>query len=128
MTNTNKAYCSACGYTIESLHPDDYVECQCKTIAVDGGLSMKCYAKDWSKFYRVNDLGERFPVQIQGNVKPLDNMSVKPTRTELMKMLRDMIESYERLPPIALYQPVTNADLYSALLLLEACLSSTMED
>lgn len=34
---TNKARCTRCNDVIESKHRHDFVRCQCKAIAVDGG-------------------------------------------------------------------------------------------
>ena len=42
-----------------------------------------------------------------------------PTRQELLQMLKDMIDSYDQLPPSALVNSPTNYDLVALMILLE---------
>ena len=109
----NKAKCKLCGDIIESYHAQDYVECSCGEIAVYGGASLECAARSWDNFRRVDDEGN----EIVPDVKPLDMKPIEK-REDLLKALDDMIASYDRLPPYALGEPCTNADLVSALILI----------
>jgi len=116
----NRAKCKLCLSIIESFHPGDYVACKCGEISVSGGLNMLCAAKDWQNFLRVDDLGNEIVVKVDSDVKPLYNEHVKPSKEELLKMLDDMIERLESLPPNAMIAPVTHYDLASSLILLSS--------
>lgn len=117
----NRAKCRLCQSIIESFHSTDYVLCKCGEIAVDRGDALRCYAKDFTNFLRIDDDGNEIIVKMKEDVKPLD-IGNKMTRTDLLSMLDEMIKSYERLPQNALYEPVTHSDLVSALLLLSSIL------
>lgn len=119
----NRAKCNICKSIIESFHSTDYVECKCGEISVDGGLAMKCAAKNFDNFLRVDDEDHEIIPKIKSrsdDVKPLDNGTHKPSKDELLKMLDDMIENIERLPNYAMTTPIDHYDLLSALLLLSA--------
>jgi len=122
----NRAKCKLCGSVIESFHSTDFVECKCGEIAVDAGEALRCAAKDWANFIRVDDSGKEIPIiakEENCNVKPLDND--KPiTKEELVSMLSEMAKSYENLPQHAMMQPVTNYDLASSLLLVSEVFKS----
>lgn len=116
----NRAKCKLCNSTIESFHSLDYVMCKCGEISVDGGDAMRCAAKDWSNFVRVDDNGNEIAVRIKDdtNVKPLDIPKAKPTKKELLAMLDEMISNIEKLPQEAMLMPITHYDFVSSLLLL----------
>ena len=121
----NRAKCKLCQSTIESFHDGDYVTCNCGHISVSAGLSMECSAIDWGNFLRVDDLGnEIVPKVIDKNddVKPLYNEN--PTREDKIKMLEEMIKSYENLPDHVLEAPISGYDLVSALLVISSILKS----
>jgi hypothetical protein len=44
----------------------------------------------------------------------------KPTKAELVEMLKEMNDNIEKLPPYAMTSPVTNLDLSALLILLHA--------
>lgn len=117
----NIAKCKLCLSVIESFHSTDYVTCKCGEIAVDGGDALKCAAKDWNNFMRVDDNGNAIVVKVQGNddVKQLD-IQTKPSKKELVGMLEEMIKGIERLPDHAMLAPITHYDFCSALLLLSS--------
>lgn len=94
--------------------------CKCGEISVDGGDAMRCAAKDWSNFVRVDDNGNEIAVRIKDdtNVKPLDIPKAKPTKKELLAMLDEMISNIEKLPQEAMLMPITHYDFVSSLLLL----------
>lgn len=118
----NRAKCKLCDTVIESFHSTDYVICNCGEIAVDQGDAMRCAAKNWDNFIRIDDDGKEIPVNIkEEDVKPID-IQEKPTKKELLEMLDEMVKSYDNLPPQAMNAPVTNYDMSSALLLLSAIL------
>jgi hypothetical protein len=78
---------------------------------------MECSAIDWANFLRVDDMGNEIIVKVQNeDVKPLYNEN--PTREDKLKMLEEMIRTYENLPPNALAAPITGYDLLSALLVV----------
>ena len=122
----NRAKCKLCKSIIESFHATDLVLCSCGEISVDGGEALRCGAKSWENFLRVDDDGREFSVSVkdsQGDVS--GNASFKiPTRATIRAQVKEMIASYENLPAHALQQPVTHYDLVSVLLLLEASLAA----
>ena len=44
----------------------------------------------------------------------------KPSKKDVLDMLQNMIETYDKIPPYAMHAPVSNADLLSVLLLMQA--------
>lgn len=114
----NRAKCKLCNSIIESFHQYDMVLCKCEEIYVDAGEAMKCGAKDWKNFVRVDEDGNevipKYPDQ-----ETIEKSS-KPSKEELLQMLDDMVKSYDRLPAAALSTPATNADLLSILLLVRS--------
>lgn len=120
----NRAKCKLCESIIESFHNHDYVTCKCGEISVDGGTSYyKASAIDWRNFLRVDDEGNEIIVSViekegtQQEHKEVEKPP-KPTYEDLLKMLDNMIKSYEELPPAALYSNINHYDLLSVLLLL----------
>ncbi len=119
----NRAKCKLCESTIESFHEGDYVTCKCGHISVSGGLRMECSALDWANFLRVDDNGNEIIVTVKSDdVKPLYNEA--PTREDKLKMLDEMIKTYEGLPQHVMTMPITHYDFVSALLLLSSILRS----
>jgi hypothetical protein len=123
----NRAKCKLCHSIIESFHLHDIVTCKCGEISVSGGNQQyNASANDWSNFLRVDDLGNEIVV----TVKDEENLDVKrlyidkPTREDKLKMLDEMIKSYENLPSHALQAPITGYDLTSALLLVRSLFAS----
>lgn len=118
-----------CQSIIESFHPTDLVLCKCGEISVDAGEALKCAAKDWSNFLRVDDEGNEIVVKVESKtnfeaseMEREAHKDSKPNRKDMMAMLQEIIKSYDGLPRQALDAPVTNADLLSTLLLLNEIL------
>lgn len=117
----NRAKCRLCSSIIESFHEGDYVTCKCGHISVSGGLKYECSALDWNNFLRVDDKGNEVVVTVKSDeVKPLYNEV--PTREDKIKMLDEMIKTYEALPQHVMTTPVTHYDFVSALLLVSSIL------
>lgn len=108
----NIAKCKLCQTVIESFHSTDYVMCKCGEIAVDKGEGMWCIAKDFNNFLRVDDEGNEIVVRFMEDVKP--------SKDDLLKMLQEMIISYEKLPQEAKFAPIVSADILSVLYLMQA--------
>ncbi len=104
----NKAKCKLCESIIESVNEEDHVTCKCGEISVDGGPSMRCAAKDFSNFLRVDDQGNEIVVKTKE----------KFDREYFMKMLESFIEKIEELPPNAMYTAVNHYDLLTSLNLI----------
>ena len=85
---------------------------------------MRCYAKDFNNFLRVDDEGNEITPKVinKEDVKPLDKALMgetpKPDKKELMFMMDNLISSIENLPKDAMTSPVTHYDLVSALFLI----------
>ena len=76
----NRAKCKLCQSTIESFHPTDLVLCKCGEISVDAGEGLKCAAKSWENFLRVDDEGNEIIVKVESKTNP-NNIY-----TEVMKL------------------------------------------
>lgn len=127
----NRAKCKLCQSVIESFHRHDFVTCKCGEISVDGGDQyMKCSARDWRNFLRVDDQGNEIVVTVKDapdtdtGEKTLPEEKHKPTRFELLDMLSELIKNIESLPQGAMTTPVTHYDLLSSLMLLSEILRS----
>lgn len=130
----NRAKCKLCNDIIESFHPSDYVLCSCSEIALDGGDSLKCFAKKWDNFLRIDDNGKEFPVSLsidEGTTKQQRSQAsveevpkVKPNKEEIKLLVDEMIKNYENLPQQAMYAPTTHADVLSVLLILSTILAA----
>lgn len=136
----NIAKCKLCQCIIESFHSDDYVECKCGEIAVDGGIALRCAAKDWSNFLRIDDNGREVIVNVKEltryelndmqpypndnprkydeNVNPL-YIEKEKEKKQAIEALEMMIKSIKDLPEKAMANPITHYDFYSALVLLD---------
>jgi hypothetical protein len=125
----NRAKCRLCGDIIESFHAHDHQICKCGEIEVYAGDALKCCAKDFHNFLRVDDEGNEIIVSVKekDSVKPLNNESA-PTKKQLLGMLADMVENIEKLPSDALRTPITHYDYWSLLLLLSAIFRSDCKD
>lgn len=141
-----RAKCRKCNEIIESKHRHDYVTCSCGEISIDGGGSgyLHCKANDEKNFVLLDDegneiiprkkeIGEPTPDELihQKAQKQWENeknpivhdlvippLSTKPTKSEMLGMLDEMIERIENLPQEARYAPVTHADHVSLMLLV----------
>lgn len=121
----NRAKCKLCNTIVESFHSEHIDICPCGQISVEGGDSLRCGAKDWSNFIRVDDQGNEIIIRVKNDdVKPLDI----PSSNELLKMLDEMIKNIENLPPMAMTTSITHYDLVSALLLLSSIFRSIDKD
>jgi hypothetical protein len=126
----NVAKCKLCKNVIESFHITDFVSCQCGEIAVDGGSDyMRCFAKDFNNFLRVDEQGNEIIVKViekeeEGNPTQL---AKKPTKKELVEMLNEMIRNIENLPSYAKTAPINHYDYCSLLILLSSIFSITGE-
>lgn len=109
-----------CRAIIESNSSVDYIVCGCGEIGIGGGSDkLQCYANDFSNFLRVDDEGNDIVVSVKD--------PSKPTRKELLKMLKEMIENTDKLPSQALFSPVMYSDFVSLMLLLSAILESGVD-
>lgn len=120
----NRAKCNLCKDTLESFHRHDFVKCKCDEISIDGGQDyFKAAAKHWENFIRLDDDDNEVNVKVIEEGEPVpeekkDHIYPMPTRKDKMDMLKNMIDSYDRLPAHAMNNPITNCDLAAALLLI----------
>lgn len=122
----NRAKCKLCQSIIESFHSSDLVLCKCGEISVDGGDGLKCAAKDWSNFLRVDDEGNEIIVKIKGVENEIDDAqndkAEKPTKNDILKAIESTMHNLENLPQAAMLSPLTHYDYISILMLLQAIL------
>jgi thymidylate synthase len=90
---------------------------------VDGGDSMKCYAKDWNNFVRVDDEGNEIIPKIIDKIEQ-EERKEKPTKSEIINMIDEMRAKIESLPPHVMTTPINHYDYYSLLVLMSAALRS----
>lgn len=110
----NKAKCKLCESVIESVHEKDHVTCKCGEISVDGGDSMRCAAKNFQNFLRVDDEGNEIVVKIQD----------KMDKRAMIKMLEDYLQKLEDLPPQAMQCSINHYDLITSLSLIHMILTA----
>lgn len=121
----NRAKCKLCSTVIESFHATDLLQCKCGEISVYGGDALKCAAKDWGNFLRIDDEGNEIIIKVSElstNQETQNNNDTKhiPSKKELLEMLHEMIKSVEGLPQHAMNAPITHYDYASLLILLAA--------
>lgn len=121
----NRAKCKKCNSIIESLHRTDYQICICNEISVYGGPDlMQCGAVDWSNFVRIDDLGNEICVKV--DEKPLEKHI--ESKSDLLKVVDDLVKTIENLPAKALNSPITHYDYLSLLMLLSKVLRLDLEN
>lgn len=100
--------------------------CSCGEISVYEGEALKCAAKDYSNFVRVDENGNEIIVKvIDGNSQTNTDTiaeAPKPTRTDMLDMLDEMIRNIEKMPSHAMQQPINHYDYLSLMLLLSSIL------
>ena len=121
----NRAKCKLCGSVIESVALMDYIACDCGEIAIAGGAyELLTYAKDFTNFLRVDDLGNEIVVQYKEQIsssdqdeKP-DEPKERMTREECLYMLDHLIKNIEDLPDHVKMSPINHYDLISFMLVI----------
>ncbi len=129
----NRAKCKLCGDIIESFHSTDLILCKCGEISVDGGDSMRCAARDWKNFLRVDDEGNEVIVKIENyneinSESNLNNNEKKISKKDLIYALEEMTKIYQSLNENAKLMPVTNYEMESVLSLLLSIFRSLQMD
>lgn len=117
----NRAKCKVCNDVIESFHSTDLRLCKCGEISVDGGNALKCAARSWDNFLRVDDQNNEIVITIKDPEVIDDEVQANPpTKEELIKHLDDYISGFDNLPQSAKNSYVTNYDLQSFAILMLA--------
>lgn len=113
----NRAKCKLCQTVIESLDYVKYTACECGEIYVAGGDKLYCGANNWDNFLRLDDSD----TEIAPTIAPEADQSTqgRPTRQDLLKMLSELINTYENGSEALLQSQVTHYDLWSSLLLVQ---------
>lgn len=109
--------------------------CRCGEISIEGGNEqLKCFAKDWKSFLRVDDEGNEIIPKIVEKEQAAEKNSPKdpsdiskPTRSELIEMLDAMIQNIENLPKSVMDLPINHYDLYSFMLIISSTLKLNEE-
>lgn len=100
---------------------------------MDGGDALKCAAKDWTNFLRVDDEDNEIVVQVRekesDSVLPIDLFkNDAPSLSEKVNMIDEMIKSIERIPEHAKSNAINHYDFSAALLLVSSCLRSLCKE
>lgn len=115
----NRIKCKLCQDVIESISGEE-VECSCKHIAVRGMWSNReILAIDFKNVIGIEDDGSESDINViesRKNAPIIDDMKQPPT--DVLFEITEMIRSFERLPPHATMQPLTQVDLFAVLLLM----------
>ena len=105
--------CKKCSSSIKP-HANDIVECECKSISVQGTSIVIAKGLPFDCFTFVDDGG----VETDPAITPVEDRPL--TRTQKLALLADMIRSYDNLPASAMVAPVTHYDFCSLLVLLSS--------
>ena len=120
----NRAKCKQCGDIIESLLPDDLVQCRCEEIYVDGGEKVfKAGARDWDNFIRIDDDSNEIQVKVIEKESE-DYSKIPETKKEWLKRITDFRDHLKALPEQVQSVPLTHYDLFLLLDLLSGFFSS----
>lgn len=123
----NRAKCKLCGDILESFHRHDYIVCKCGEISIDGGLDyLKCSAKNWQNFLRIDDEGNEIIIKVidQPEKEQAPEEIKKLTRLEQIEMLETMVKNIENLPKHVMDLPINHYDFYSYILLITSILKT----
>lgn len=121
----NRAKCKVCGDLIESFHASDHVTCSCGEIDVFAGQAMRCAAKSFKNFIRIDDQDNEIPViekPVDDPVSTLIYQESGLSKKELYEELKELVKRYDSLPRHVLDSPVSHADLLGVLLVLSELL------
>jgi hypothetical protein len=128
----NRAKCKLCLSIIESYHSTDYVKCLCEEIAVDGGEALKCHAKDWVNFLRIDEDDKEVSITVkksqQMNAESNENKQshdTKPNKDDIIALVDNMIKDFEALPQHAMNLPITHYDFMSLLMIISSFFKSS---
>lgn len=116
----NRAKCKLCKSIIESTNKQEYIECNCGEIFVDGMENLHCGSRNWNNFLRIDDEDNEIVVKVKDQRKP--------SKQDLINILDEMIKNIENLPSNAMLTPVTHYDLAAALLLLSSIFRADYDD
>lgn len=122
----NRAKCKLCQKIVESLLPEDYQQCECGEIGIDGGnIKFKVFYKNVENFLRIDDNGNEVIVK-EAPPSGIQDV-IAPTKEELLKILDEVISSdYEGKPDYYMHQrSPTNYDIYALLLLFKSLFRSS---
>jgi hypothetical protein len=84
---------------------------------------MRCAAKDWSNFLRIDEQGKECKVSVkEGDDEPADKEEGAYIESveDVLKNIEHMMGILDGLPQNAMTQPLTHYDMYSMLLLMSA--------
>jgi hypothetical protein len=105
--------CKKCSTSIKP-HANDIVECECKSISVQGTSIVIARGLEYDCFTLVGDDG----IESDPAITPVEDRPL--TREQKLDLLADMIRSYDNLPASAMIAPVTHYDFCSLLVLLSS--------
>lgn len=127
----NRAKCKLCNEIIESFHSTDYVICKCGEIAVDGGDALRCSAKDFENFLRIDDKNNEIPVKVQDKEQTEEKPQEQPpiiSKKDILYTIEEMVKNIEKLPPQVMSDPISHYDFVSLLWLLSSYLRLDCKD
>lgn len=112
----NKAKCKICQCIIQTISEEEWVACECGNLAMIGG--------EKGPRMRFNELSEIVMIDDSDNEvipkmkKDTEEARPKPTKKELLKILDEMNQRIEEMPPQAAVMAITHYDFSSLLILL----------
>lgn len=108
-----KIKCNVCDIVMD-FPETGLVSCKCENLTLNANERVVLCEKGESSYCMKDDL--------EDNEEPKN--TEKPTKQELLGMLKEMRENIEKLPQHAQGTPVTNYDLLSLILVLEGLFAS----
>ena len=116
----NRARCRLCQEVIESKVMNEWITCKCEEITINGGTELfAAKAKHIENFLRIDDDGNIIVPPVTNNSIPdQKELDITPTqsRKDLLDGLKDIVRTYDNMPPHAMHSFVTNVELQTFML------------
>ncbi len=119
----NRAKCKLCNKIIEISNNEGWISCNCGEISINIKDGKKtAIIKHEGSLVEVDDEGNEIILELKDELNP--DVSEKPKKDELIKLLDKMIKDIENLPPNAMSTYISQYDMMSALMLVSEIFKS----
>ena len=118
----NRAKCKVCNTIMHAKEPYIRVLCNCGRCFIELEMDKTlCGTDEWSNLVFVDDEGNEI---VLNSPEETEVIPEKISKKQLIEQMKDMIRSYDNLPPRALYEPVLTIDMKNLMLLVVGILES----
>lgn len=130
MTLKSQAICKLCKIVVRVTPTVVFRTCSCGEIDYTAGVTGPVWnAQDVKNIAFIDDDGSEIPsTESSENTTESTQQKTRPSKKEMVEMLKTYVKSYENLPMHALMAPVTHSDLVSTLLLIVSILETDCDD